>query len=421
MNQIYQSSDQSFTSQYTYTSRTMSTTEGSKKPVVSIDDLYRKSTQFQVWSFTKSGLEETQRKANERGIERARERLQVQFDKAKKENPPLFELNLQELSMDSIFDPLSFEEEQKYLHFYCEKIISTADYFNMATQVKATAMSFFKKFYLVNSVMEYHPKNILYTCLFLAAKLENNFISIESYCKILPKTEPKDILDLEFIVLLSLKFTLLVHHPFRPLYGFFLDFQAVLLHPSPVMYDVNVDKLGHLYNKAKEWLNKYAIISYVGFMFTPPQIALAAMYDIDKRITNKYLQRKYLREQLDAIKEEQEVDDPEKEEPKEETKTKPSKRGTKVKEEPKDEETIKQEAEQELADAENNLKLESQQRAQYETLVRTIVKCIRIAKSDTETSLQESKDIDKKCFFTLNPAKMLNRKIKKLSSETQGE
>ena len=161
----------------------------------------------------------------------------------------------------------------------------------MPTQVKATAVSFFKKFYLVNSVMEYHPKNILYTCVFLAAKSENYFMSIESFCKALPKTEPKDVLDLEFIVLQSLKFTLLVHHPFRPLYGFFLDFQAVLLHPSPLMYDVNIDTIGGMYDKAKKWLSDYALLSDVAFLFSPPQIALAAMYDIDKRITDRYLKK----------------------------------------------------------------------------------------------------------------------------------
>ena len=54
---------------------------------------------------------------------------------------------------------------------------------------------------------------------------------------------------------------------------FFLDFQAVLLHPEQVMYDVSVDTLGNMYNQAKEWLNKYFMVSDVAFLFTPPQIA----------------------------------------------------------------------------------------------------------------------------------------------------
>lgn len=66
-------------------------------------------------------------------------------------------------------------------------------------------------------------------------------------------------------MLQSLKFTLLVHHPIRALYGFFLDFQAVLLHPEQVMYDVSVDTLGNMYNQAKEWLNKYFMVSDVAF------------------------------------------------------------------------------------------------------------------------------------------------------------
>ena len=73
------------------------------------------------------------------------------------------------------------------------------------------------------------------------------------------------------------------------------------------MYDVSVDTLGNMYNQAKEWLNKYFMVSDVAFLFTPPQIALAAMYDTDKRITDKYLRRKYLsnEEKLDPIKEQE--------------------------------------------------------------------------------------------------------------------
>lgn len=267
----------------------------------------------------------------------------------------------------------------------------------MPTQVRLTAASFFKKFYLVNSVMEFHPKNVLYTCIFLAAKSENYFISIESYVKALKGTDTSHILDLEFIVLQSLKFTLLVHHPIRALYGFFLDFQAVLLHPEQVMYDVSVDTLGNMYNQAKEWLNKYFMVSDVAFLFTPPQIALAAMYDTDKRITDKYLRRKYLgnEEKLDPIKEQENENE---------------------KQNGEDKSVV---ASEEASKDVSKEKTKSSNRQQYETLVTLLRKCVKLAKQSRVADREASKEIDKKCFFALNPKKLIDKRIKRLTLGNQ--
>lgn len=344
-----------------------------KKQNVSIDELYRRSSQYILWSFTQESFEQVKREVNEKGKNAAIEKFEQARNTLATDKPELFHQFENQLTTDKLLDTISFEEEEKYLSFYTKNIIQTAEFFKLPTQAKATAVSFFKKFYTVNSVMNYHPKNILYTCVFLAAKSENYFIAIETFCNVLPKTEPKDILDLEFIILQSLKFTLLVHHPFRPLYGFFLDFQAVLLYPSPLMYDVSVDTIGSLYDKAKSWLNEYYLLSDVLFFFTPPQIALAAMYDIDKRITDRYLKRKFLRDNTEG----------------EEFPTKSD-------------------------ELKENSNLDK--RAQYETIVRTIRKCIKIAKQIPETTREESTAIDKKCFFTLNPGRLLKKELNKLST-----
>lgn len=372
-----------------------------KKSVpVTADDLYRRSTQYLIWSFTQEELDKMRLKVHKQGIKEAR----IKFDKAGKDQlNPDFEKYALQLTADALLDPPSLEEESKFLSYYVKNVIDTADYFRMPTQVKATAASFFKKFYLVHSIMEYHPKHILYTCLFLAAKSENYFMSIESFTKPLPNTEPLHVLDLEFIVLLSLKFTLLVHHPFRPLYGLFLDAQAVLLHPSPLMYDVNVDTLGALYDKLKKWLVDHAVLSDVSLLFTPPQIALAAMYDIDKRITDRYLKRKFLKDEQEG----QDVDEEEK--------------SVKVKQEEGEGSTnedveMKDENEKEVKIETPTNSTTHTKREEYELLVRTIRKCIRKAKEFQLPSREESTAIDKKCYFVLNPERLIKRKIKQLNT-----
>lgn len=372
-----------------------------KKQRISNDDLYRNSTQYGIWSFTQDELARAKANANQLGVIAARERFQKAYNQVKNENPDAFAKFPQELNEDLI-SLLTLEEESTYLEFYIQNITTTCNFFKMPTQVRLTAASFFKKFYLVNSVMHYHPKNILYTCIFLAAKSENYFISIESYVKALKGVQTKDILDLEFIVLQSLKFTLLVHHPFRPLYGFFLDFQAILLNPSPIMYDVSADTIGNLYNNAKEWLNKYYMLSDVAFLFTPPQIALAAMYDCDRRISDRYLKRKFLK------------DDKEDENTGEQDSVQHKRKQDQV----ETHNTTKKVEREQGAETENSsLSKHTSKREQYESLVRTIRKCAKLAKDLPVADREKSKEIDKKCFFALNPAKLIDKRIKRLTTE----
>lgn len=345
----------------------------SKKRVISRDDLYRRSSQYRMWSYTREGLEEQKFKVNEKGKAHALKEFGVALEKIKQTDETFSQFE-SELSADKLADLLTADEEKRYLIFYSENIIKLANSFRMPTQVKATAMSFFKKFYLINSVMEYHPKNVLYTCVFLAAKSENYFMSIESFCHRLPKTEPKDVLDLEFLVLLSLKFTLFVHHPFRPLYGFFLDFQTVLLHPKPVIPDLKVEALCTLYDSAKKWLSEHALISDVGFLFSPPHIALAAMYDTNKKVTEMYLKTKYFTS--DTVKQKQEGGESD---------------GIKF----------------------PGLEINSKN---YDLLLTTINECITLAKSTPKTTREESTEIDKKCFYALNPERLIKKRLNKLKT-----
>lgn len=331
--------------------------ESKKHSNVSIDDLYRRSTQYTLWSFTEDELRELKQRVNENGRKVAFQRFEEARKVLEAENPKIFQTHGAELSSE-IAGTVTYEEEQEYLYYFSQQIIHICAHFNMPTQVKATAMSFFKKFYLVHSVMEYRPRNVVYTIVFLAAKSENYFISIESFCSRLPKILAKEILDLEFIVLLSLKFTLLVHHPYRPLYGFFLDFQQVILYSLPTIYDIKIDAIGALHDKAKKWLNDHALLSQVMFLFTPPQIALAALYDCDQRITERYLERKFGHQK---------------------------------------------------GGSEGAGSLSTKQ---YQQLVETIKKCVVLAKTALETSKEQSTRIDEKCFFALNPSKLLKKKIK---------
>jgi cyclin H len=238
------------------------------RPAVTDDDLYRHTSQFRLWSFTKDQL-------------RARQQ-EVHDVAAKKVANQLKEHGLGE---DDEIRPLTLDEELKLIRFYASKVENITKLFQMPSQVRATAVSYFRKFYLVYSVMDYHPKNILYTCVFLASKSENYFISIEKFCGSLPRTETTQLLNLEFLILQSLSFTLAVLNGLRPLHGFFLDLQAT----NP---DIDTSTMGSIHDKARKTIVQ-GFISNAPFFYTPPQIALAALYAVDPQLTEKYIRKKY--------------------------------------------------------------------------------------------------------------------------------
>lgn len=240
-----------------------------KNPQVTDDDLYRHTSQFRLWSFTKEQLRQKQQTVHDEAAERVSNQLK--------------DLGIVE---DEEISPLSLDEELKLIRFYASKVEDIAKLFHMPSQVRATAVSYFRKYYLVYSVMDYHPKNILYTCVFLASKAENYFISIDKFCGSLPRTEPSQLLDLEFFILQTLSFTLTVLNGLRPLHGFFLDMQDTLSSSA------SESQIGQIHDQSRKLIIQ-GFISNAPFLYTPPQIALAALFSVDSELTTEYIKLKY--------------------------------------------------------------------------------------------------------------------------------
>ena len=64
-------------------------------------------------------------------------------------------------------------------------------------------------------------------------------------------------------------------------------------------------------------------------------------------------------------------------------------------------------------------KTKSSNRQQYETLVTLLRKCVKLAKQSRVADREASKEIDKKCFFALNPKKLIDKRIKRLTLGNQ--
>ncbi|TFK57308.1 cyclin-like protein [Heliocybe sulcata] len=225
-------------------------TETPESPKRGQTTLYEASTQFRNWRFSRSQLSKTRQSLNEAAVEAIRD---------------TFEADSPGSSSDISF--LNADEERLLVKLYITKIPQLCSHFGFPEEVEATATSYLKRFYLKNTVMDWHPKNVMLTALFLATKTANQPIPIDVYTSRIPKTSASDVLDLEFLVAQSLGFEFTVWHAYRALWGIWLDIQSLPDYPK--------DSIAEIYNSAKIHV-RAARLTDAELIYTPSQIALAA-------------------------------------------------------------------------------------------------------------------------------------------------
>lgn len=136
--------------------------------------------------------------------------------------------------------------------------------------ILGTSLSFFKRFWVNNSVMDYHPKDIMLTCVYLACKVEEFYVPIGQFVSNLKGNREKfadAILAFELLLLSKLHYQLTVHHPYRPLEGLLIDIKTRLS---------ELDNPERLRKTAEEYIDK-CLMTDATLIFGPSQIALAAI------------------------------------------------------------------------------------------------------------------------------------------------
>ncbi|KAJ3554699.1 hypothetical protein NM688_g2974 [Phlebia brevispora] len=213
--------------------------------------LYEGSTQFRHWRFSPEQLRTARTSLNTAAVEAIRNAFEA--DSAGSSSEVLF---------------LSADEENLLVKLYVSKITQLCGLFRFPEEVEATAMTYLKRFYLKNTVMDWHPKNVMLTALFLATKTTNHPIPLEAYTSRIPKTSPSDVLDLEFLVAQSLGFDFAVWHAHRALWGLWLDIQS--------LPDISMEELRKAYETALTHV-RASRLTDAEFIYTPSQIALACL------------------------------------------------------------------------------------------------------------------------------------------------
>eukprot|EP01018_Ginkgo_biloba_P008187 Gb_28462 [translate_table: standard] len=159
--------------------------------------------------------------------------------------------------------------------FYEQKIQEVCGAFRFPHKIQATAIIYFKRFYLRWSVMEHDPKHIMLTCIYTSCKVEEFHVSAEELGKGIQQ-DHQVILRNEMIVLQSLGFDLIVYSPYRSIDGFVDDMEIFLQ-----AKDDSLQKLKVLREGAKLEIDKN-MLTEAPLLFPPGQLALAALRRLNK-------------------------------------------------------------------------------------------------------------------------------------------
>ncbi|KAF9923019.1 hypothetical protein FBU30_006875 [Linnemannia zychae] len=261
--------------------------ETTPKENVPLKQLYEQSTQFNHWRYNQKQLDDMRNKVNQEVVSSIKQNLQTEEDLRIAQG-----MSTDDLPQDLKF--LSVEDELTLLGFYERRIVKIFQYWKLPSYVMATAVVYMKRFFLENTVMDHHPKDVMLTCMFLARKTENFLMSIDDFSKVL-KSPAESILQLEFLVCKTLRFHFTVHHPYRPCLGFFYDMQAVT---------ENMAKLQKVYERALLLIDT-ALHTDLCFLYQPSQIALATMRIASKELVydfERYEKYKFMSNETSAQK-----------------------------------------------------------------------------------------------------------------------
>ncbi|NXN99689.1 CCNH protein, partial [Rhinopomastus cyanomelas] len=232
--------------------------------------MYHNSTQRRLWTFPS---EEELTRSREEANRKFRAKV-VASGKVQPSRPILLEPH----------------EELAICKYYEKRLVDFCAVFKpaMPRSVVGTACMYFKRFYLNNSVMEYHPRiimqvtnllELLLTCAFLACKVDEFNVSSTQFVGNLresPAGQEKaleQILEHELLLIQQLNFHLIVHNPYRPFEGFLIDLKtrySMLENPEV------------LRKTADDFLNRVALTDAY-LLFSPSQIALTAVLSSGSR------------------------------------------------------------------------------------------------------------------------------------------
>ncbi|KAG6057490.1 hypothetical protein E4U32_005098 [Claviceps aff. humidiphila group G2b] len=224
------------------------------------DERYKQSSQFRLWSFSPSNLQELRHKTNALAKQLISPRL------------------------NSVPEFLTSEEETRLVKFFTVELIRAAQFCELPTEIRSTAAIFLRRFYVTNSVMTYPPTELLKTSLFFGCKAEGFYIRLAKLAEKFPNTTSDQILAGEYLLCQGIRFAFDVRHPFRPLEGAILELRKRCPDEET--------RINNAHARAREILKFSALVTDVYFHYTPSQIMMASLLMVDAGLVDILLSDK---------------------------------------------------------------------------------------------------------------------------------
>lgn len=372
-------------------------------PYKDVQQTYMLSSQARNWRFSARQIAKMRKDGNEAAQQRLKEIWQRE-----RELPLIGGGEEEEPEASSSSTPIDFldvEDEQALISYYFTRVRQLVKAFFLPELVEATTITFIKRFYLRNTCMDFHPKHIVLTCLFLAAKAESHAIPLRHFATKLAGKEQnpkvineniKTVQDLEFLVSQSLSFEYTVHGAHRALHGFMLDFQT--LQPAPT-----TDAMAAILAPARANVQQSRFTD-AELIYTPSQIALACVHSScseGKEAVERFLEAKLKRQKENWQKE---IEQRQKWRATERQKL--EKKGVKEDALPKAVKDVEV-----LLDSEESGRMDSKQTL---TVLKEIAEMISSHVAQTN---EKVKDVDKKLKLCSNPERMPNSRLSRKHEE----
>ena len=180
---------------------------------------------------------------------------------------------------------LTHKEENVLITYYAKSVYDLCRKFRppVPMGVMGTALMYFKRFYLHTSVMEFHPQYVAFLSVYLACKVDEYVVSIDQFMGQVMSAPNANIqmfiIDNELLLIQKLTFHLTVHSPFRPMEGLIIDLKTS-------SEGTGIENIEQYRQQAEKFLHK-SLLTDVGLLHTPSQIAMTALYcAIGKPFTN---------------------------------------------------------------------------------------------------------------------------------------
>ncbi|XP_076452516.1 cyclin-H-like [Babylonia areolata] len=224
--------------------------------------MFATSTQLNYWTFSgETELRQLRQEANQNFVQTHGKHMSEQERAAFFLSPPE--------------ERLLLRQYEYVLKEFCNK-------FNppLPKCILGTSLAFLKRFWINNSPMDYHPKDIMLTAVYLACKVEEFYVPISQFVSNLKGNREKfadTILTFELLLMSKLRYHLTVHNPFRAMEGLLIDVKTRF---------PELENAERLRRNAEEFIDR-ALMTDIVLIFSPSQIALAALlYSAGKEMVN---------------------------------------------------------------------------------------------------------------------------------------